>query len=246
MATNRTRKNLARNIPLSIDEELLAAIDRIAGDRNETRSLVMRKAIQEGLPLVKAGGNADVLTLDSEFSMEVDQAAKETKLRRNKILLEAIRTGLQAFVSRTMSEKLTLADVQDQEEKARLLEGIEEHYKLYTDPMVREHRKLILERGHATTRLMDILEHVPDAKRRNNAVMRLTEIRRSPGGGGGPSGWMSGLSIDEMEWQIAMADKYGPNSSKWPKEEMEARDADRKAESQKPAANQRRSDSGSV
>jgi len=166
---------------------------------------------------VKAGSNADVLTLDSEFSAEVDQASKETGLRRNKILLEAIRRGLQAFVSRVMSEKVSLADVQDPEEKEMLLQAIEDSYKNYDDPMVREHRRLIVERGNAVTRLMDVLQHVPEAKRRNKAVTRLTEIRRAPGGGGGGPAWLSGLSTEEMEWQIAMAEKYG--AGKCPPEE---------------------------
>jgi len=229
--TTRVRKNLSRNIPLSIDEELLTAIDRIAGDRNETRSLVMRKAIQEGLPLVKAGGNADVLTLDSEFSADVDQAVKETKLKRNKILLEAIRVGLQPFVSRTMSEKLSLADVQDPQERELLIQELEQSYKLYDDPMVREHRRLIAERGNATTRLMDILKHVPEAKRRHDATTRLTEIRRMPGGSGGGAAWLGGLSTEEIEWQVSMADKYGPNAANWPAEEKQAHESTRKSES---------------
>ncbi len=231
--TNRARKNLARNIPLSIDNELLAAVDRIAGDRNETRSLVMRKAIQEGLPILKAGGNADVLAVDSEISADVDQASKDLKLRRNKILLEAIRIGLQAFISRAMSEKVSLADVQDPKEKAQLLQAIEESYKLYNDPMVIQHRRLIVERGHAVTRLNDILEHIPEAKRRDDLVNRLTEYRHQPGGGGGGRVWYCGLSNEELEWQVAMYDKYGIPSANWPKEEIDTREAARKVERQK-------------
>jgi len=219
---NRARKNMARNIPLSIDKESLAAVDRVAGDRNETRSQVMRKAIQQGLPLVEAGGSADVLTVDSEISADVDQASKELKLRRNKILLEAIRIGLQAFVSKAMSEKLSLADVQDPKEKAQLLQAIEESYKLYNDPMVIQHRRLIVERGHAVTRLNDILQHVPEAKRRDDLVNRLTEYRRQPGGGGGGRVWGCGLSNEEVEWQVAMYEKYGVPSGNWPKEEVQA------------------------
>jgi predicted transcriptional regulator len=228
----RTRKNLARNIPLSIDEKLLTDVDRVAGDRNETRSLVMRKAIQEGLPLVKAGGNADVLTLDSEISADVDQAAKETKLKRNKILLEAIRIGLQPFVSRTMSEKMSLANGQSPEERDQMLQALEVSWKIYDDPMVREHRRLVIERGNAVSRLMDILQHIPEAKRRDDLLMRLTEHRRLPGGGGGGAAWGNGLSNEEIEWQVLMAEKYGVNSATWPKEECEAREAARKLESE--------------
>ena len=209
---------MARNIPLSIDNELLVAIDRVAGDRNETRSLVMRKAIEQGLPLVKAGANADVLSLDSEISADVDEASKELKLRRNKILLEAIRIGLQAFISRAMSEKVSLADVQDPKEKEMLLQAIEQSYKDYHDPMVIEHRRLIAERGHAITRLNDILQHVPEAKRRSDLVNRLTEFRRAPGGPGGGSAWRCGLSTDEIEYQVKMSEKFPPHPANWPEE----------------------------
>jgi hypothetical protein len=216
---------MARNIPVSMDKELLADVDAVAGDRDETRSLVMRKAIQAGLPIVKTGSNADVLTLDGELSADVDKARKETGLARNKILIEAIRAGFHAFVSRVMSEKLSLADVQDRQEKEKLLQLIEESYKLYDEPMAREHRRLIVERGHATTRLMDILRHVPEARRRDDAAKRLTEIRRSPDGGGGGRAWGNGLSTDEMEWQIAMAEKYGNHAAKWPEELKKANSA---------------------
>lgn len=225
----RTRQNLSRSIPLAIDKELLAAVDGVAGDRNETRSLVMRKAIREGLPLVKAGGNADVLTLDSEFSADVDQAAKETKLTRAKILLEAIRVGLHAFVSRVMSEKLSLADVQDPQKRAQLLQSIEESYKLYDDPMVLEHRRLIVERGNAVTRLQDILQHVPEAKRRDDLVSRLTDFRSRPNGPGGGRVWGCGLSNEEVEWQVSMCEKYGPHPASWPEKEKIAHHAVEKA-----------------
>jgi metal-responsive CopG/Arc/MetJ family transcriptional regulator len=206
-----------KSIPLAISlpETLIAQIDRLAADLKESRSSLMRRAIREGLALAKAGGNADVITLDSEFSTEVDQLSRELELRRNKILLEAIRTGLQAFASRKLSEKMSLADVQDPKKKALLLQAIEESYKNYNDPMAIEHRRLIVERGKATTRLMDILQHVPEARRRDDLVNRLSEFRHSPGGGGGPA-WGSGLSTDEIEYQVRMAEKYGAHPAQWP------------------------------
>lgn len=220
-----TRKKLARNIPISIDPKLLADVDTVAGDRNETRSLIMRKAIEEGLPIVKAGGNADVLTLDSELSSDVDKARKETGLPRNKILIEAIRAGFHAYVSRTMSEKLSLADVQDPKEKESLLRTLEGSYKLYTEPMAIEHRRLIFERGDAVTLLKDILFHVPEAKRRHDLLMQLKEYREKPGGGGGGSPWGRGLTTEEIEWQVSMTDKYGVSAAVWPKGEVDAHNA---------------------
>lgn len=223
--TKRARKNLARNIPFSIDSKLLADVDTVAGDRDETRSLVMRKAIEVGLPIVKAGGSADVLTLDSALSAEVETARKETGQARNKILIEAIRAGFHAYVSRTMSEKMSLANVQDPKAKESLQRTIEEHYKLYDEPMAKEHRRLIIERGDAVTLLKDILFHVPDAKRRHDLLIRLTENRQKPGGGGGGHAWGSGLNTEEIEWQVSMADKYGVSAAAWPKTEVDAHNA---------------------
>jgi hypothetical protein len=45
--------------------------------------------------------------------------------------------------------------------------------------------------------------------------------------------WDCGLSNEEVDWQVKMSEKYGPASSKWPKEETEARETARKAESKK-------------
>jgi hypothetical protein len=186
----------------------------------------MRKAIREGLPLVESGGG-DMLKLDGELSADVDRASKETELRRSKILLEAIRTGLHAFVSRTISEKENLANVQDPEQKTRLLQMLEESYKQYDDPMVREHRRLILERSQALTRLNDLLENVPEAKRRSDLVNRLAEFRRQPGGG---AGGRPMLSNEELAWQVAMCEKYGADHTAWPEKEKMAHAAARKAE----------------
>jgi predicted transcriptional regulator len=198
----RSRKNLARNIPLSLDKELLAEIDTVAGDRDENRSLIMRKAIQKGLPLVKLGGNADVITLDSEMSAEVDQLAKEANLKRNKILLESIRIGFHPFVSRTMSEKMSLADKKDPAEREMLLRGIEQSFNDYDNPILKENRRLVFERGEAVVLLKDILQHVPEAKRRHDALKHLTELRQLPDGAGGGPAWGRGLSTEEIQRQI--------------------------------------------
>ena len=206
-----------KSIPLAISlpETLIAELDRLAAQLKESRSSLMRRAIREGLTAVKMGGNADTIVLDSAFSAEVDQLSGEIEMRRDKILLEALRTGLQAFDSRKLSEKMSLADVQDPKKKALLLQAIEESYKNYSDPMAIEHRRLIVERGKATTRLMDILQHVPEARRRDDLVNRLSEFRHSPGGGGGPA-WGCGLSTEEIEYQVRMSEIYGAHPAQWP------------------------------
>ena len=196
---NRTRKNLARNIPLSIDNESLAAVDRVAGDRNETRSLVMRKAIEEGLPLVKAGGNADVLTLDSDLSDFVNELAKNYKRKRNSILLEALRRGVRAVEAHLLYTSND--EIPPEVSKAMLNTNPD------AEPLLREVRNARIERGALKIQLDDLLRHVPEAKRRADAIEKLTAIRRQPGGGGGGSPWGCGLSTEEIEWQISMSEK---------------------------------------
>ena len=231
---NRARKNLARNIPLSIDEGLLAAIDRIAGDRNETRSLVMRKAIQEGLPLVKAGGSADVLTLDSELSGDVATVSKETKVTRNKVILESIRAGVHSVYWRLRRENIVQAQNNKPEEAEAMVSAMDQIERM-DEPMSQQLRAALMERGAVKVRLDELLRHVPEAKRRFDLVNRLMEFRRQPGGGGAASGAIS-LPTDEVEWQVAMFEKYGFPSASWPKEEGEAREAVRIVQRQKESA----------
>ena len=52
---------------------------------------------------------------------------------------------------------MSLANVEDPDERDRLFQAIEDSYKNYDDPMLREHQKLIVERGYAVTLLKDLL-----------------------------------------------------------------------------------------
>jgi len=218
-----------RNIPLSLDDELLAEIDRIAETTKESRSAVMRRAIREGLPLLKSGGGADVVTLDSESSRDVDEASKATNVSRSKFLIEAIRTGLQATYSMLMRDKLVRVQEQNPNDKeAGTMIHAWEHSLLMDNPMGREVRAAIRQRGALMIRLWDILEHVPEAWRRHQLVEQLTKLRRSPGGVG-VGVWGCGLSTREIEWQIQMAEKYG-NGAKLPDEEIAAHETERKRE----------------
>jgi metal-responsive CopG/Arc/MetJ family transcriptional regulator len=207
-------------LAVSLPETLIAEIDRVAADVKDSRSGVMRRAIREGLPLVKSGGRSDALTLDSELSAEVDQAAQEIELNRNKVLLEAIRTGLHAFWSRKASEKMSLASVKDPKEFEMITKALADSYTLYDDPMMIEHRKMLAQRAAVSFRLDDLLEHVPEAKHRYELMNQLGKMRNSPGGGGG--GLPMGLSTAEIEWQVGMSEKYGVNSTLWPEEETRA------------------------
>ena len=218
-----------RNIPLSIDDELLAEIDGIAETTKESRSAIMRRAIREGLPLLKSGGGADVVTLDGETSRDIDAASKETNVSRSKFLIEAIRTGLQATYSSLMRDKLVRVQEKNPNDKeTETLIHAWEHSIIMDNPMGREVRAALRQRGAIMIRLWDILSHVPEAWRRHQLVEQLTKLRRSPGGAG-VGVWGCGLSTREIEWQIQMAEKYG-NGAKLPDEEIAARDAERERE----------------
>lgn len=222
-----------RNIPLSIDDELLAAIDRVAEATKESRSAVMRRAIREGLPVVESGGSADVISLDSELSKDVDQISKEGGLSRAKVILECIRAGLQAFYYRIMREKIVHAQDRNPKEAEGLLATLELEERA-NDPVARELRTALRQRGAALVRLWDILMYVPEAWRRHQLIEKLNRIRSGPKGLGGGPVWGAGLSTEEIEWQIQMAEKYGP-SGPIPEEEVKARDAARAREDKKHA-----------
>jgi metal-responsive CopG/Arc/MetJ family transcriptional regulator len=222
-------------LAISLPESLIAELDRVAEEVKDSRSGTMRRAIREGLPVVKIGGKADAIALDSALSAEVDTACGEIGLSRNKILLEAIRTGFQAFVTLKASEKASLALLKDPKDKELILRGVKNSYHLYDDPMAITCRQLIDERAEAVTRLEDILQNVPEARERHELVNRLTEVRRGPEGIGGPPLWRCGLSNAEMKWQLVMAEKYGPHPSSWPEGLKKAHNAAEEAKKAKAA-----------
>jgi metal-responsive CopG/Arc/MetJ family transcriptional regulator len=218
-----------RNIPLSIDDELLAEIDRVAETTKESRSAVMRRAIREGLPVIKSGGGADVVTLDSETSRHIDEGCKLTNVSRSKFLIEAIRKGTEATYSMLMRDKLVRAQDQNPNDKeTETLIHSWEHSMVMDDPMVREVRTAMRQRGAIMIRLCDLLQYVPEAWRRHELIEQLLKSRRGPGGFGGGV-WGCGLSTREIEWQVQMAEKYGAGA-KPPDEEIAAREAERERE----------------
>jgi len=217
-----------RNIPLSIDDELLAEIDRLAESTKESRSSVMRRAIREGLKAVEAGGGADVISLDSELSKDVEEISREGKLSRAKVILEAIKMGAQAVYNRVMREQVVHAQDRSREEAEGILAAMEQSERM-NNPTTRELRMALMQRGAVMIRLWDILTQVPEAWRRHQLVEKLTKLRHSPGGSGGGSAWGCGLSTEEIEWQLSMAEKYGIGVN-YPENEVKARETARARE----------------
>lgn len=220
-----------KSIPLAISlpESLVAELDALAAETKQSRSAVMRLAIREGLTAAKSGGKADALVLDSATSREVDTASQEARVSRDKFIMESIRTGLQATYSRLLRDYW----VREQEKRPgdKDAEGwvhVLEHSTLMDNPMGREVRAAMRQRGAALVRFHDLLEHVPEAWRRYLLVEKLTEIRRMPGEIGGGV-WGMGLSTEEVAWQVRMKEKYGVGAS-LPDKEIKAREAARKRE----------------
>ena len=93
-----------KNIPVTMDHEFVAEIDRVAKEMKESRSLVMRSALRYGLPLLKSRGAADVVQLDGELSAEVGRIADRHDLPRQKVLIESVRAGLGSAHARLIAE----------------------------------------------------------------------------------------------------------------------------------------------
>jgi hypothetical protein len=219
---------MARNIPLSLDDELLAEIDSVAESTKESRSAVMRRAIREGLGVVKSGGSADVIVMDSETSRDVNTASQEAKVSRAKFVIEAIRTGLQATYCRLMRDHwLREQDKNPGNKETGSWVHTFEHSMLLENPMGQEVRAAMRQRGAALSRFHDLLEHVPEAFARFKLVERLIQVRRK--NGGITAVWGMGLSTEEVAWQIEMDEKYGGDKP-LPKKEVTVRETARDRE----------------
>jgi predicted transcriptional regulator len=94
-----------KNIPVTMDDDLLLQIDALASEIKETRSAVMRSALRYGLPLVKSGSASDTVQLDGQLSSDVAQVAEWQSWPRQKVIIEAIRAGLEAVHTRWASDQ---------------------------------------------------------------------------------------------------------------------------------------------
>ncbi|MCU0783212.1 MAG: hypothetical protein MUF81_04020 [Verrucomicrobia bacterium] len=213
------------NIPVSMDDAFLAELDAVAADVKDSRSSVMRRAIRAGLPLVKSGGAADVLTLDSESSKEADALASGHKRTRHSVLLEAIRHGIRAVDLYAMLEQARREGTPE-----GVLQAMEASHDLDAHPEKRAVKKAIAERAAFWIQVEDLVNHVPQARERKEAIERLIELRRSAKDW--PSVWGRGLSTEEVKWQVAMHEKFGPDAAKWPKAEIDKRETERQQEQQ--------------
>jgi metal-responsive CopG/Arc/MetJ family transcriptional regulator len=211
------------NIPVSMDDAFLAEIDSVAETRKTSRSAVMRDALRAGLEIVKAGGAADVLTLDSELSQDIEAEAKRGNRTRNSVLLEAIRHGIKAVDTYQMIKEAKEKEGMDD----AMAQAILAHWAFDLYPEKRAVRVAMAERAVYWQQVWDLVTHVPEARERKEAIEKLIKMRLTTKQW--PKVWGCGLSTTEIKWQAAMLEKYGPDSSQWPKEEIEKRERERKA-----------------
>lgn len=80
-----------KNIPVTMDDGLVAEIDRVAAKKNESRSAVMREAIRRGLPAVEAGFGDDTL---AGLLSRAAKVAEATRLPAVQVQRAALRAGL--------------------------------------------------------------------------------------------------------------------------------------------------------
>lgn len=202
------------NIPVSMDDDFLTEIDRLAEAKNQTRSAIMRDAIRSGLEIVKSGGSADVLTVDSELSREVDALAAGHNRKRNSILLDAMRQGLRAVDVALMVKKARSEGIEE-----GAVKSTEIAHELDLFPEKAEAKKAMLERYVYQKQVDDLVRHVPAARERKEAIEKLIKLRTEAGQW--RTVWGCGLSTEEIKWQIAMHENYGHDSTKWPKSEID-------------------------
>lgn len=74
-----------------MDDGLVAEIDRVATQKNQSRSAVMREAIRRGLPAVEAGFGDDTV---AELLQRAAKVAEATGLPAVQVQRAALRAGL--------------------------------------------------------------------------------------------------------------------------------------------------------
>lgn len=113
----------ATPLAISLDEALLREIDRVAAERADSRSSIMRAAIRAGLPIVAAGADAG-FPLAGEIAEDVRKVAQWHGWSVARVVAESVRLGLPAVHSRfAHNEGLAKANIPE-EERASMEEAL--------------------------------------------------------------------------------------------------------------------------
>jgi hypothetical protein len=177
------RTKIGERFSVVLDAELQAAIQTLSKETGEGVASLLRKALRCGLPFLKAGGSPDAVQLDAQTKMEVDDAVKATGCVRDRLLLEAIRLGLQEAYWKMEREKWENQIRNNPErseaasEATRELEVLE-YYRRMTNPNAFQSHMAKSKAGFYSTQLYEILDKVPAAKEWMDLRMRHWQLAR--------------------------------------------------------------------
>lgn len=99
-------KSVWKAVPVAIDAELEELVDQVAKAKGQKKSVVMREAMRAGLPIVKIGGNWEVVPVDPELQSDITNVSDWKGLSRGKVLLESLKIGLPAVNVRFPNKEL--------------------------------------------------------------------------------------------------------------------------------------------
>lgn len=112
------------NIPISMDDELLARIDAVATARGSSRSWVIREAIRGGLSAVEASSIPEIVFPDPDLRADVGNVAEWKGFTRAKVLLEAVKIGLPAVAVRFRDKDTTAPREEDLKDMVNRLDPV--------------------------------------------------------------------------------------------------------------------------
>lgn len=193
------KRKAAMPIPVALDEELLAAIDRAVALKGETRSAVMRAALRLGLPLVESGAAGLFIQLDGALRMNIREAAQKLGVSEERVMVEAIRIGVGPYYARQTERFIVEGRETNREQFERLYPELA-GYSPLANPDVQDRIRLVRQLRELAAQTQDLESQVPAARARLEKLRHLAALR--PAGRG--HGHMSyGVPNEELDRQIA-------------------------------------------
>jgi len=151
-------------LAISLDEESLAKIDRIAKGKGDSRSSVMRLAINYGLPAVEAGGG-EFIVMDGEMSADVGKVAETFNLTRQRVILDAIRIGAAPLYSRYERQAMQAGKEVVQDQPSETFSHLARHdFDFFNEPLQVEHGRALRENAFLNQLLKSFLRLVPGTR----------------------------------------------------------------------------------
>ena len=167
-----------------------------------------------GLPLATAEGR-ESLTLDSETSSAIDRMAQAYAMTRNAVILGMITKGFHAWQNEQLRHKLRNDPKLTLEEAERQIDSLR---IASVDDFWRDYNAALKDIAILKAVLDSVTREVPEAKDYYDAMRRVAFLRRQPGATGG--GMPFGLTLQEMQEEIADYETYGPDRASWPPKDV--------------------------